>query len=116
MEYKKLGFWISVLSLISMYVISNSSKTNEISINNATLTNSFIVQDSPGTSIEYIDAYDKTYIFELSVNNWEDGWALDIYSIKLILPDGQEAFIKEAVFQKKYKIACWGMIVPYNWA
>lgn len=103
----KIMFWIGMISIIvtlvsglifgGQYIIT-IYKNN---IKNSSLTNSPIIQGSPGTTVTYIveDTSSNTnmdrayYNTDLKIYLGKSNFT--IYNTKIILPSGQEAFIKK---------------------
>lgn len=119
--YKKPG-WISIIIVIILFILGLifSDGGNNININNSTLIDSPIVQDSPNTSISY-----TTNIVSDSPSQWhnqeirlESGANLILkrektgcafqgvsYNSKIILPSKQEVFLDEIWSNESYVIA-----------
>lgn len=84
-----------------------------IIIQNSTLTDSLIIQKSSNISVTYNrplkseDLYDSSYSHVIGVNlqNLDNGQRYNKFFMKIILPDDQEAFIEEVLFNQSYDIA-----------
>lgn len=109
----KIMFWIGIsgilLGIISFVFNSLTIMINENNIINSSLKNSPIIQESPGTSITYVidestskPNMDRLYYNkDLKINLGKSNYS--IYNIKIILPSGQEAYIKKLTTINKPK-------------
>lgn len=87
---------------------------NNIEIRNSNLINSPIVQGSSNMTFIYTsstypnDAFDPFFYpktFGINMNNFIDGKKVNRYFMKIIIPDSQEVFLKEVLFNISYDIA-----------
>ncbi len=99
-------------TLYSFWPSDNTiDNSNNVLLYNSTLTDSPIIQGSSNFSVTYNDPPDGDvytpfyrYSMELKKDNLINGNAYDYYNLKFIMPDDQEAFIPEVLFNKSYVI------------
>lgn len=117
--YNQLMFWLAIVSILiglffgGKYIIQISSNNNQIIIENSSLSNSPIFQDSSNISVTYGTETDSdvlnplfyTHTFSVLRNLEHFGKRFDLYLMKIILPDGQEALLNKARFNETYTIA-----------
>ena len=122
--YNKIILWIGIIGIVITligiffgteiinFVVKINSDNDNIFIENSSLTNSPIFQRSTNISLTYNpppedDVYTPFYSYTLSKTNEKpiNGKNYNLYFMKIILPDNQEAFIPEVLFNKTLPIA-----------
>jgi len=92
------------------YIINSSD--DDITIQDSNLTNSPIIQKSSNVSVTYTTPSDSDMVnlffykktFSITRDNTYFGMKFNLYGMKVILPDGQEAFLEKNLFNKSYTI------------
>lgn len=115
----KIMFWLAVIGIIvgilfgGKHIININSNNDIMNVENSTFKNSPIFQRSSNISLTYNPAPDddlvspfySTKLFMEGDKLIFDGKKYNFYFMKIILPDDQEAFIPELLFNKSYDIA-----------
>lgn len=114
---KPIVIIIILISLIAGIVgiyqfFKEPTNNNEITIQNSTLIKSPVIQKSSNISLtynnpsEFMDVSFYPYVISMHTQTPDaDGKRYNYYFMKIILPDNQEAFMEEVLFNKSYAIA-----------